>query len=155
MKKIIKLTESELVNLIEDISEEVEMKEIENSFPFKAAKKLLTNKFEWAIDIKPKVNPFKYDSLMFLIVTIDTKKFEKSTPLTLKSYVNRWIGTDESYYGGLCVFLNEECGNPIIKNIENEMEDTLNIPIINQTVPLELKQPLKGRKFAISQYYLV
>jgi hypothetical protein len=122
--------------------------EIYDSYEFKLVKKILKKEFKWIKDVKLDGDPDKYKSLIFLEVSIDPFECAEEEGLTVAHYIRKNVPEDIGHLG---TYFKESMGNPLIKNIEDEMENVCKNIKTNPAIPQELKLKRDSR-FDVNRY---
>ena len=122
--------------------------EIYDSYEFKLVKKILKKEFKWIKDIRLDGDPTRYVNLIFLEVIMDPFECAEEEGLTVAHYIKK--NTPENF-GHLGTFFVEPIGIPLIKNIEDEMEQICKSVKTNPAIPQELRFKRQAR-FDVNTY---
>ena len=104
--------------------------ELKQSLFFNMTKRLMKKEYPWILDVYPTYDFDRYDSVLFISILIDPILMAKSLDVTLRPYVMRNLDQpDWNSYSSFCIMTQEECSDPRIKDIENNISFVPTYPV--------------------------
>jgi hypothetical protein len=110
--------------------------EIYDSYEFKLVRKILKKEFKWIKDIRLSGDPNRYSTLIFVTIIMDPFECAEEEGLTVAHYIKKNKPAEVMSFP---VFFSESINNPLVSNIQDEIENVFKDIKKNPSIPNELK----------------